>query len=469
MAKVTGYYSNYTLQSLLQQTKDNLLAQQQAQAVVGNNLANIDTEGYHRQRAELETSFPTETKAGIIGGGVEVAEIARIIDQYAEDQVLYEQGSSKRWEAEKQALDEVESVFSEMQDYSISGAMEQFWNAWEDLANDPDSLSSRTSVITAGENLSSAFHNTTSGLESVQRSLNLDLQEIGEQVNILASQVAELNQEIMEATAKGTAPNDLMDKRDKLILEMSDLAGVTVEQGDQNSVTVYIGAEAIVHREVAREVVWISDDTKGKHGGDLAWADTRTALTFNGGEAMGKVSVRDDYIPEVMAQLDTLANTLRDRVNELHAQGVARDGTTGNNFFRSDTEGAQDIAVDLTILDQPQKVAASYSSSTGDNELAHDMFDVQYEDSFNNGRMSYSDYYQNIVTGVGTEVTLAETRLEAATAALEQAQTYQQSISGVSMDEELTHMITIQKAYTASAHVFNKIEEMLALAINLGA
>lgn len=469
MAQVSGYHSYLPLQGLLKQTKDTLLAHQQAQAVVGNNLANIDTEGYHRQRAELETGIPLETNPGSIGSGVRVAEIARIIDRYAEAQVLYERGAQQRWEAEQQALTVVENTFTEIQDHSLSGSMEQFWRAWEDLANDPDGLSSRMNVLQKGENMALAFHGTANGMLNTQRALNLDLQEIGEQINTLASQVAVYNQEIMEVTARGQNPNDLMDKRDKLILDMADLAGVTTEEGGQNSVTVYIGQEAIVHREVAREVVWINDDTKGKHGGDLAWADMRTALTFDGGEALGKLNVRDEVIPDVLNKLDELANSLRDRVNELHMAGVARDGSTGNAFFRTDTEGAQDIALHLTVQDQPQKLAASYTNSTGDNELAHDLFEVQYENAFLSGKMDYGEYYQSIVTGLGNEVELANTRLEASEAALEQAKNYQQSISGVSMDEELTNMITIQKAYGAAARVFNKIDEMLAMAISIGA
>ncbi|MDP8207697.1 MAG: flagellar hook-associated protein FlgK [Candidatus Electryonea clarkiae] len=448
------------LHGQMKMTRDSLIAIQRSMGVIANNVSNLDTEGYHRQLALLEDRDPMNTNPGMTGSGLKFAGIERMIESYAENQMREESSASGRWEAQRNELQHVEEVFSEINSFSISGALDEFWDAWQDLANDVDSVSARTNVLSKAQNLAYAFHETTRGLERVQESINLDLGQLSNKINTLAANIAAYNQEIITSTNRGQSPNTFMDKRDLLIQELSSLTGATVQQDDNGSMTVYIGNEVLVHREEAREVGWLDDAGKGKSGGDLIWSDSTNLLTFDGGSALGKLNVRDEVIPEAFDDLNLVATTLRDRINDLHSDGIGMDKSTGNAFWREDTVGSIDLEVNSILINNPEKVAASRISSTGDNSLANDMYELQYEQAFVNGRVNFSEFYQGTVSRIGNDVEYADTRSEASQAALEQAENYQQQISGVNLDEEMANMLAFNRTYTASGRMLMKLDEM---------
>ncbi|HEB85212.1 MAG TPA: flagellar hook-associated protein FlgK, partial [Bacteroidetes bacterium] len=297
--------------------------------------------------------------------------------------------------------------------------------------------------------------------------MNFELREIGNQINSLAQRIAQLNEQIYEAKARKQNPNDLLDQRDKLVQELSRLTGATVEVESNGSATVYIGRDVLVHRNTVREVYWKQNAERGKGGGDLTWRDNDQALQIDGGVAYGKLVVRDDAVPEALSDLDELADTLRDRVNELHLQGIGRDGSTGTLFWRADTSGAVGIEVNPDLLISPERLAASTVSATGDNALAHQMFELQFEEEFNGGKTAFNDFYHGIVTRIGNRVQEASAREEAASAGLEQAKTWQQHISGVNLDEEMANMVQLQHAYTAAARVTSAVDELITTLLQM--
>ncbi len=462
---LVNHPSEIPLQSQMRLTRDALIAYQKAMGVVSNNVSNLDTEGYHRRRPILEERESLDSKPGQIGTGVRLQQIQRISDAYAEEQVTFEKGEVGRWDARQQGLKEVEEIFSEIQSFSISNAMREFWNSWEDLANDVDSVPARYNVLQKAENMSAAFHDTVRGLENIRETLNLDLQDIGNRINSLSTSIADYNKEIIGATNRGQSPNTLLDKRDLLIQDLSELTGANVAIDDNNSMTVYIGRNVLVHREDASLLSWIEGGGGGKSGGELVWADNSQTVTFEGGEARGKIDVQGTIIPGAIEELNSLATTLRNQVNELHRSGIGMDGTTGTNFWRNDTYGAIDLQLNDVLRNHPEKVAASTTSSTGDNALAHTMYELQYNKAFVNNSANYSEYYQGIVGNIANEINFSELRYEASEAALEQAKNWQESVSGVSLDEELARMIALQRVYTASGRVLMKLDEMTTIVL----
>ncbi|HEB84562.1 MAG TPA: hypothetical protein ENI92_06125, partial [Bacteroidetes bacterium] len=165
MSTISGnHYSSPTLQGQLKMARDALLAQQTAMSVLSHNVANVNTEGYHRQRAIMESRTPLDGHPGQIGGGVNVQRIERLADTFAEQQVRMESGTVGRWQAQRDGMMQVEQVFGENRDYALSGALDEFWNSWEDFANDADSITSRLNVIARGQNLARAFRQTAEQL-----------------------------------------------------------------------------------------------------------------------------------------------------------------------------------------------------------------------------------------------------------------------------------------------------------------
>jgi len=283
-------------------------------------------------------------------------------------------------------------------------------------------------------------------------------------INDLATQVAQLNEQIYTVVSRRQQPNDLMDRRDQLIKELASVANITIQEENNGSVTVFLGNEALVSMNTARMVEWSVDrsGSLGKSGGDIVWADNGNTLQLKSGELYGDVTTRE-LIGNTLTRLDTFADALRDEVNALHTQGIARDGSTGNRFFDVNGGGALMLELSADLLANPQKVAASRYYATGDAGLAHEIFNLQFAGVLNNGQTSLTDFYQGIVTDIGIEAGRARTFAEASKASLQQAENWQQSYTGVNLDEEMADMITIQYAFTAASKVANLIDEMMSL------
>lgn len=457
-----------TLQGQLMMARDALKAQQQAMSVVGHNVSNIQTEGYTRQRVVFTPNTGIDGNPGQIGMGARIAEIQRMSNEFVDNQVRYETGSLGHWESQRDGLMMIEEVLSEVESNALSSAMDEYWNAWEDLANDADSITARINLIERAETMARAFQTPAEGIGKIRETMNIDLQTFVSEINDAAARIANLNSQITAAVTRGQSPNDLMDQREQLIQKLSRIIGITVQNDTNGSVSIYIGSDILVARDSVREVYWQDNAEKGKSGGDMAFRDTDSLLNIVDGEAYGKIFVRDEAALTALDDLNLLANTIRDEVNALHETGISLDGTTGNRFWRNDMSGAIDLQVAEDLYLNPEKVATSAVSSTGDSSLAHQIFDLQFNKYFNNGESDISDYYRGTVARVGTLVRHATDQADASVAAVEQAENWRQHYSGVNLDEEMANMIAYQRIYMAAAKVLTQVDEMIRGAMSLG-
>jgi len=451
------------LNNILGIAKTALLTQQSAMSVVSNNIANVETEGYHRQTVNLITANSIGGRAGTWGQGVSVESVERAYNSFYTRQERSEVGFVGQYLAEYEYYSRAEELLGEISDYGIGSSMSDFWNSWEDLANDVDSETARINVIGAAQDLGTSMANTYEDLDSLREEMNVEIAAQAGVINSYASQIAELNEKIYTVTSKSQNANDLMDNRDLLIKELGEMANITIEEESNGSMSVYLGSETLVYRNEYRTVEW-ETDTSGEHGkagGNLIWADEGREVQLYSGSLFGATEVRD-YVTGVLENLDTLADTLRDRINVLHLDGIGSDGTTGNYFWEPTGSGALSLTVNASLVDNPEKVAASTVSPTGDSSLANQMFNVQFEETFNDGTSDFSDYWEQIVTDVGIQVSNANTSYQAAEASLQQTESWQQSYTGVSLDEEMVDLISVQYAFSAASRIFTVADELFA-------
>ncbi len=456
-----------TLQGLLTLAREALIAQQGAIGVLSHNVANANTDGYSRQRANVATRIPIDGNPGQFGTGVQIDQIQRLADEYLTDRVRYETASLARWESQQEDLAQIEEVFSEMSDHGLSNALNEFWLAWESLANDPEGVSSRVTLTSKAQTLAGEFRSAATELGKMQEQMNVRLRELVPQINSLSRQIADLNRQISSALSRGQNPNDLMDERDRYLNELSEIVGGSIQRQNDGSISVYVAGEVLVQGDRVREVGWVEEAANGKSGLSLIWRDSGNAFRADDGEIFEKINVRDEVIADTLAELDILANSLRDRVNTLHLAGIGLDGSTNNLFWRSDTSGAIDLEVAGEILGSPEKIAASRSGAPGANDLAHDVFDLQDEEVFQGGSLSFSEYYRRTISKIANESSEAEVRLEAATSGLQQAENWRQNTSGVNLDEEMANMLLLQRSYTATARVLKQTDEMITNLLSL--
>jgi flagellar hook-associated protein 1 FlgK len=450
----------------LELAKRALMSQQFALTTTGHNIANADTPGYSRQRVNLEATDPMVSTIGRIGTGVRVASVQHLRDLFLTGQ--YRQGNDQlgRWSSMQSALSEVENTLREPSDTGFNSVLSGFFNAWQLLSQNPESSAARASVREQASTLVNAFHQLSNRLSDLERSLDNGVATQVAEINETAAELAQLNRQIQRSELGGQSANDLRDRRDQLLDELSQHVNVNViAQG--NSITrVFLGSMEVVGQDSYRAL-----GTRTVGAGTLTrtavvWQGTLTEVTIQGGELSGVMAARDEAVPEYRDMLDQLAGAIVSSVNALHATGSGLDGTAGYNFFDPTRTSAADIALSAAVTGDLSRIAASQSGEVGDNANALAIANLQNALAMNGDTSTFADYYAQLIGTIGTRAKEATDAKENAGLVVEQIEFSRQSIQGVSLDEETANLIRSQHAYAAAARVVSAVDSALNTLIN---
>ena len=429
-----------------------LLAQQQALDTTGHNIANASTTGYSRQVAVFQAS-PAYTMPGVttapagpgqIGTGVDVASYQRIRDAFLDVQYRAQSMLQGQAQANQDGLQQVQLAFNEPTDSGISSLLSNYWGAWQNLSNNPEDMGTRQALAQSAASLADGFQSLSSQLTTLQSQTAQNVTDQINQVNNLGTQIAQLNLTISKITATGNSPNDLLDQRDLLVDQLSALGNVAVTNGANGSVDISFGGASLV--------------TAGTSA-TLAESDL-TGLTA--GKIQGLITLRDTTIPGYQTQLNTIAATLITKTNAQSAAGFDLNGNAGGAFFTG--TDATNIAVNPAVISNPALIAASATGAVGDAGNALKMADMQTTPTI--GAATIDAAYTQLVTQVGADVQQATNQVDTTTALTNALQNQRQSVSGVSLDEEMTNLITFQRGYQASARALSAMDDMLDQLIN---
>lgn len=424
----------------LQTSLRGLIAQQQAINVAGHNVANASTPGYTRQEVVLRATQPYVIPANSVitgagaqmGTGVDVSAIRRIRDQFLD--IQYRAQNAKLGDAgtRTRSLDEAELAFAEPTDDGLAAQINKFWSAWSDVANAPQNTGARAALVSTSKTLATTFHTIHAQLTTVAQQAQAQYDAItgatGD-VAAAAKELADLNVSIRDAVFRGQQPNDLMDRRDLLIDQLSALGQTSVTDLGTGAVQVDFGGVTLVDPTAAGGFTWPQTLTApgGKLGAlqDLA-SPTGPVLTY-----------RD--------QLDAVAADLVAKVNAIH---------TATPFFSTTGTTAATIDVVATAA----TVQAGSTGATGANDIA------QAITALRGG--TTDQLYQGLVARIGTDVKAAARAEATANTLVTAVDDRRQSVDGVSLDEEMTNLIRFQRGYQASSRTMTTIDEMLDQLIN---
>jgi flagellar hook-associated protein 1 FlgK len=449
--------------------KQSLMAQQWAMTTSEHNVANVNTPGYTRQRAKLQTfKPPLEVPAGLIGMGSDVGEITRLRNRYIDRQVLKEQQTHGFLDFENTALSQVETILGETSGYGLSGILDEFWASWSDVANEPENTSVRIALQQKGEQLAQSLNTLNNDLLNQQMELDLQLSGMVAQVNQKTSQIASLNEQIGDLVMQGNIPNDLMDQRDLIVDELAKIINVTMTDESNGRVSVRLGGQILVYEDFAQQLTL--KDKPGSEGKlhDVVWAGNGAKAVPQSGEMAALLLVRDDVIPELTNGLDEFAVALVTEINALHRTGYGLDGSTGLDFFDAGTTGAANIALGLQVSQDAAKIAASSDGSVGNGDIALAIFNLQNELVMNEQTNTLGGFYGALAADVGALKQTAENQLYESEASMAQLQNWKASAEGVSLDEEMANLVRFQHAYSALAKFMTTIDEMLTVLIGVG-
>lgn len=303
-------------------------AAQNALDIIGNNIANAATEGYHRQEVDLRPTDEVYINGILIGQGVEFEGINRLIDKLLEDEIIRQESSLSQISRELEALMTMESAFAELTTSALSTAMDEFFNAMQELSTNPKDVNLQRLVISGAESLSNQLRSLGTIVSTLEDQTYTEAQDKIERVNLLAAQIADLNSRIRSYEVTGENTANLLDQRDQLIADLGQLVGIKTYAREYNVVDVTVGDTALVIETVSSEleVGLVLNGDNYDIGIRTVGADMYST-SLSGGSLGGLFSLRNEIIRDVSNKLDTLAQKIVNETNKCHIQGVGSAGS----------------------------------------------------------------------------------------------------------------------------------------------
>jgi flagellar hook-associated protein 1 len=428
----------------LQTSLRGLLAQQRGLDVTSHNVANANTVGYSRQEAAMAASLAFEIEAGAVqssgggaqlGSGVDVQQYRRIRDTFLDIQYRAQNTLAGEKTQVSKSLDQAELAFAEPGEDGLADRLAKLWSAWSDLANAAESPATRQALIEHARSLATAFATVDAQMATVKTQAAAEYAALtgpSGDVQAIATEIAQLNQAIANAMGSGSQPNDLFDRRDVLIDNLSELGQVSITELGGGFIEVQFG-------DAAAPLV---------SGTTVTWPQ---ALTAPGGKlgALLDLSNTGGIIDSYRADLNTAARTLADSINAIH------NGGSGVDFY---TYVAGSEAATLTVAVTASTVRSTATGTPGANELALDISRLR------GGAPDQT--YTALVSRIGNDVRDSKRQESAAQVLRDSVQDRRESTSGVSLDEEMSNLVRFQRAYQASARAMSTIDDALDVLIN---
>lgn len=452
-----------------------LQAHQEAAEVAGHNLANVNNPGYARQRAVLQTA-PTVTDyaLGPQGTGVDVVAVTQIRDAIVDRQIQAETSVGGYLETRQAALEDAQAAIGQQVDRTSSGSEAQnalaenlsdFFQSFSKLSAEVQTQTTRQGVIFSANSLADEFRQVTSRLDAVRAGLNTQLGTQITAVNKDLKDIAQLNQDIANTElATSSTANDLRDIRQQKIEDLAKYVRIETADGENGSINITVAGSELVHGEDVQDTLELYDAGSGQLL--VRTVQTGTNLALTGGSLAGAIDVRDGELTHYQEDLDTLASSIISEVNKIHTTAYAPDGSTGATFFLG--TDSRTIRVNPALANNASKIQASMDpNAPGNSKAALAISQLETASISTLQNQTFIGHYSQTVSRLGQALADTNNDISDQQVVANMYKTQRESISGVSLDEEMTDLIRFQKAYQASAKLLTTIDEMLDTVLSL--
>ncbi len=546
-----------------------LHASQLSMDVTGQNISNADVEGYSRKRLNLSPDYRHDSSHGQMGLGVQVINIERMRNTFIDQQIRKQNREVGYFEEIDHTFTSIENIFTEPSDTGLLTYMDQFFDSWQNLANNPADASARKMVQTNAEILSTVFHNISGELRDLRSTRNEEITQRVNKVNQIAEQIYNLNQEIGAVEIKNQNANDSRDRRDLLLKELSKYTDISVTENSQGQITVTTAGNILVSPVNVQKLEITTASRKTADGSTIVdvgvrFAESKRQFNPQGGQIKGLFDSRDTVIPEYQQMLDKIAIELAESINNVHVEGYTLRGYSGIQFFDPEITGASDIRLSASIMSDIQNIAAASSGESqpaatnsfptgthdfgtpaiqlvrdpaaaapvsarnvihgtvtvrtpsivlqegvdyhvdyvhGTLQMLHAGFnaeditvDFQFKsggsqgpgdnsnalaiarlrarltmnpDTIGNPTSTFGEFYGSLIGRLGLSRNQAQSNLETRNFLVEQYEAHQDSIAGVSLDEEMANLIRFQHTYQSAARLISTADRMLEVLMNI--
>ncbi|MDH4318053.1 MAG: flagellar hook-associated protein FlgK [Desulfobulbaceae bacterium] len=450
--------------------KTSLSTNQKSIEIVGNNIANVNTPGYSRQRAELMQIPALNFGDFFVGQGVTVSNVRRDHDIFITRQ-LHEKSITLGEELGRSSpMIELERIFN-IADENLAAEIDRFFDSWQELTTNPSGLVERDIVIQRGQLMGDAFAEVAQEMENVRQNINNSIVAKVDDLNETINEIARLNERIQLVEISGQSANSSRDQRDLLIEGLSKTLGVQTFVDKQDQLNVHLpGGLPLV---IGNYPMSIEADTSGADVVlrlNAAGSVRYLSLSDLGGEIKGMMEVRDVFLADIRDNVDKLALDVTEAINGVHTLGYGLDGVTGRNFFQ-DLGGVQaDAARQMRVaFTDPTWVAAAGNpaAAPGDNENALLLAELETTHFVAGTSDNFDNFFSKIVATVGIEAARNNLAVGGAEDAMVQLQNLRDGFAGVSLEEEMIDLIQYQRGFQSSAKFLSTIDEMMGSLLQL--
>lgn len=454
---------------------DGLKASSKGMTVVSNNIANMNTKGYARQ--SLQVGARPVQGDGSIGGGVLSMGITNMVNPFIDMQIVQESNQFGTLDGRTQTISHMEEMFNEANKDGVDGAMQEFFQSWNDLSSDPASTAQRQNVKERANILIDQFKSMGSQLEQLKDNVSSSIESEVDSVNALTEEIAQLNDAITNSSDESTQL-DLKTKRQVKLQELSEAVGIDYHEKEDGSLSIQLngGGMNLVKGSKASEISLEDDKTYGgKMSVKLSFpeSDEEMEVTslIDSGRLGGKLTDRNETIIEKIEQMDELAHTFVEKFNEQHQQGygLGDNPDTNINFFAPITGGSENAASKMKlsedIKDSLKNIAAAGDDpddvGVGNNENALALLELQDEKLMDDDSQTFSDYYRGMTSEIGVMAGNLKSEHQSQSNVLNQLNIQRENISGVNLDEEAADLIRYQRAFQGASRVMSVANDML--------
>jgi flagellar hook-associated protein 1 FlgK len=442
-----------SLGSVMNSAMNSLIANQLALSVASNNISNAQTPGYSRERVDLTPAGPAGPDG--VGDGVSILGVEALRDQLTTSRLNQETSARSAQDSMQQALHDIQGAFNDSNGTGMMSELTAFFNSFQTLSTDPTSMTNREGVKQSALALIDAFHSQASNLQNQQSLANQAVSTDVDKINSLTTRIAGITQQIQQLEGGGQQQNALRDQRGQLVQQLSQIADVREVNDSDGSYQLSLASGPALVLNGSAQALTAKQGAGGSYSVVSGNQDVTSQITS--GDLGAQLQLRDQVVPGYLNQLDQLAFQVTQQVNGIHSGGYTLDGNTGINFFTplsSASGAASAIEVSSDITSSTRNIAASQDGSSGDNSAAIAL-----------GNLSVTDQYSSLVYNVGRDAAAAQSGFQEHDALVTQLQNRQQSVSGVSIDEETANILQFQQSYQASAKLISSVDQMMQTAL----
>jgi len=471
------------LNAALEIGRNGLSVYQTATEVTAENIANVNTPGYSRQRVVLESAPPTTANGFPLGAGVRIATVERSYDSLLQQQLVIAQTAQSYDTTKYNVLQQIEPTFNEIATDGLGAAISNFFGAWQDLTVNPSGFSERQAVLSRAQILVDNFHSVSKTLNDTITTENASLVPQTNDINAILTSIAQLNGQIQTTELVSGNANEIRDQRDQLVRDLSEKMGIKFTENTDGTTDVYVSGVTDPGPPPVTGNIYL---VQGSKAGSLTLSGTTYTVTAHdangtasstvdanmytasdGGELWATLQMRDTIIPGYLSQVDSLAAAIASTVNAVHTAGSDLNGNDGIAFFDAASATAASIAINPALTSTDQIAAAGKGAPAGDNSNALQIAQLQNALTMSTNTASFNSYYDRLVSSVGLDVQTAKNTVTQDDVFTKQLTSLRESNSGVSLDEELTNLVKYQRSYQASAKLITTVADMLDMVMGI--